>query len=171
MRKMELTIYPVFLLVINNFLSYLIMRQISLLFIGLVVSLVFFSSCDKDKYANSPFSGSWYIKTQVIENGIDMTQSRWEIWDALSYDFKPDGTLIVSGGPEPIENLECQYFIVGDSTLHVIRPWRGNTMEDHYSIISITPDTIWLRNNASYIIYPDSTSQVSSGGIEFLERR
>lgn len=147
------------------------MRSLPISLLCIIASFLFLSSCGgKDKYADSPLIGTWRIKTQIIEDGVDMTQSRWEVWDALQYDFKPGGVLIISGGPEPLENLECRYDIVGDSTLHIYRPSQGNTIEEHYSILSLSNDTIWLRNNASYIVYTDSVSNVASNGIEFLQR-
>lgn len=141
------------------------------MFIVLVNGVYLLSGCGKEKENKyNSVLGSWLLKSKLVHNGKDLTKEMWGIWDALSYDFKPNGIVVISGGAEPLEPTEYRYHLVGDSTLHIYRNYRGLTLDDHYSITSVTPDTIWLSCNASYLVYPDSVCEVSSGTIEFLER-
>ena len=138
----------------------------------LIASLLLLISCGADKSTStSILEGSWYMKEEIFDgDGSDITKGFWDAHDALRYEFMSDGKLIVSDGPEPLEPTEWHYTVNGDSTLHIYHSWQGNSIEEHYTMQKIGNDTIKVKLNAFYIKYPDSISEISSGGISFLER-
>lgn len=98
---------------------------------------------------NSAFIGDWYFEYPVGDSIYNYTASYWGAHDPLRYSFYPDGILIISGGPEPLEDIRCKFYIENssmgtDSVLNVIGCDNNSRFTACYEIYSINSDTIWM---------------------------
>lgn len=136
-----------------------------------LIFLVFILSCSKKENKSNSFIGTWMLEEPIgsweylesvdsfrLETDplyfpgkkyYDYTKSYWEVHDALAYTFNSDGTLIISGGPEPIEAINCSYLIekskLGtDSVLYITCPEYPERFSAKFDILSNKMDTIWL---------------------------
>lgn len=119
--------------------------QLSL--IGIVIALVaIVSSCDNKKpYTDSPIVGRWYMEQPMISNGVDYSAGWFAAHDSFAYDFEEDGTLMISGGPEPLDPVKYKFDLVGDSVLNIIPDGEHERFAEQFKVISLAADTIWLR--------------------------
>lgn len=132
------------------------------LFFAVVACVLF--SCNQKPYGKSPFVGNWEFQQPIVYDDktseptliiiddqlnlrdtiypkIDITESYWAAHDALCYSFKEDGTVFISGGPEPIDQ-EGSFQVKGDSLIiSCPESKRFNTI---YNILDIGRDTIWV---------------------------
>ncbi len=140
------------------------MYKLNTLKLFLAVAACMLFSCNHKPYEKSPFVGNWELQQQIVYEDktseptviiiddqlnlkdtiypkIDITESYWAAHDALCYSFKEDGTVFITGGPEPIDQ-DASFKVEGDSLI-ISCPMseRFNTI---YNILDIGRDTIWV---------------------------
>ena len=146
------------------------MKKIKIFFSFLMFAC--FLSCNQpSKDVSDSFIGVWFMEEQIgcweylepvdslrLENDPlylpekqyhDYTKSYWDAHDALSYTFNSDGTLIISGGPEPIEGISGKFKIErskldNDSVLYIECSEYPDRFTTKFEILSINSDSIWL---------------------------
>lgn len=117
-----------------------------LIIIIAVVSSAIFSACgNKNPYADSPIVGRWYMEAPMVYNGVDYSAGWFAAHDSYSYDFEEDGTLIISGGPQPLDPVKYKFELLGDTVLNITAAEQHTSFVDKFKVISIASDTIWLR--------------------------
>lgn len=120
-----------------SFASYLIVA---------LVSISILSACgNKKPYADSPIVGRWYMEQPMISDGIDYSAGWFAAHDSFAYDFEEDGSLIISGGPQPLDPVKYNFELLGDTVLNITAAEQHTSFVDKFKVMSITSDTIWLH--------------------------
>lgn len=111
-----------------------------------IILTAMLSACgNKKPYAESPIVGRWYMEQPMISDGVDYSAGWFAAHDSFAYDFEEDGTLIISGGPQPLDPVKYYFELLGDTILNITAAEQHTSFVDKFKVISIASDTIWLR--------------------------
>lgn len=119
-----------------------------------MIAFIFVACSNKKPYADSPIVGRWYMEQPMISDGVDYSAGWFAAHDSFAYDFEEDGTLIVSGGPEPLDPVKYNFDLMGDSILNITPKEENTRFAEQFKVLSVAADTIWLRS----IDLPDNSN-------------